>query len=111
FKTVQELIDYARSNPGKLDFGSSGNGATPHLSGEMLKRLADVDVNHVPYKGIGPAVLDLLGGQIDFVFSDTSALPHIEAGKLRALAVTGPERLGVAPDIPTMQEAGLDGFV
>ncbi|GAA5232320.1 tripartite tricarboxylate transporter substrate binding protein [Verticiella sediminum] len=111
FKSLQELIDYARQNPGKLNFGSSGNGATPHLSGEMLKRLADVKINHVPYKGIGPAVTDLLGGQIDFVFSDTSAMPQVQAGRLRALAVTGPTRLGIAPDIPTMQEAGLDDFI
>lgn len=111
FRSLNELIDYAKAHPGKLNFGSSGNGATPHLSGEMLNLMAEIDVNHIPYKGIGPAVTDLLGGQIDFVFSDTSALPHVEAGKLRALAATGPTRLGVAPDLPTMEESGLNGFV
>ncbi|HEY9280151.1 MAG TPA: tripartite tricarboxylate transporter substrate binding protein [Eoetvoesiella sp.] len=111
YKTVSDLAVAAKANPAKLFFGSSGNGATPHLSGEMFQRLADAPVTHVPYKGIGPAVIALLGKQVDFVFSDTSALPHVKAGKLRALGVTGANRLGAAPDVPTMKEAGIDGFV
>ncbi|MDB5730538.1 MAG: uncharacterized protein JWQ03_433 [Variovorax sp.] len=110
FKTVKDLVDYARANPGKLNYGSSGNGATPHLSGEMFAKTGDIKINHVPYKGIGPAIVDLMGGQIDLVFSDTSALPQVAAGNLRALAVTGPSRLGIAPSLPTMQELGFQGF-
>ena len=110
-KSVGDLVAYAKANPGKATYGSSGNGATPHLSGELFRRLADVPVVHIPYKGIGPALVDLIGGQLDFIFSDTSALAHVASGKLRALAVTSPKRLGVAPNLPTMQETGLKGFV
>jgi tripartite-type tricarboxylate transporter receptor subunit TctC len=111
FKSVQDLVDYARAHPGKLNFGSSGNGSTVHLSGEMFAKLAGVSVNHVPYKGVAPAVADLMGGQIDFMFADASVLPQVvPGGKLRALAVTGTARLGAAPELPTMQEAGLKGF-
>ncbi|GAA4333035.1 tripartite tricarboxylate transporter substrate binding protein [Pigmentiphaga soli] len=110
-KSVKDLIAAAKANPGKVNYGSSGNGATPHLSGEMLRLETGAPVVHVPYKGIGPALTDLMGGQVDFVFSDTSALPFIQAGKLRPLAVTGPTRLGAAPDIPTMAEAGVPNFV
>jgi tripartite-type tricarboxylate transporter receptor subunit TctC len=109
-KSVKDLIALAKAQPGKLSFGSSGNGATPHLSGEMFKRLANVNVVHVPYKGIGPALTDLMGGQVDFVFGDTSALGHVASGRLRALAVTSPKRLSVAPDLPTMEEAGVKGM-
>lgn len=110
FKSVKDLADYARANPGKLNYGSSGNGATPHLSGEMFGKTAGISVRHVPYKGIGPALVDLMGGQIDLVFSDTSALPQVAAGTLRALAVTGPNRLGAAPTVPTMEELGFKPF-
>jgi tripartite-type tricarboxylate transporter receptor subunit TctC len=110
FKSVKDLVDYARANPGKLNYGSSGNGATPHLSGEMFRKAAGISLNHVPYKGIGPALIDLMGGQIDLVFSDTSALAQVTAGHLRALAVTGPNRLGIAPTLPTMEELGFKGF-
>ncbi|HEV2686585.1 MAG TPA: tripartite tricarboxylate transporter substrate binding protein [Actinomycetota bacterium] len=111
-KTLPELIAYARANPGKLNFGSGGSGSIAHMSGEMLKSLAHVNIVHVPYKGGILSVNDLLGGQVDMVFSD--ALPvmqHIRAGKLRALATTGPERSPLAPDIPTCVESGLPGLV
>jgi tripartite-type tricarboxylate transporter receptor subunit TctC len=111
-KSLQELIAYARANPGKLNFGSGGSGSIAHMSGEMLKSLAHVDIVHVPYKGGILSVNDLLAGHVDIVFSD--ALPvmqHIRAGKLRALASTGPERSPLAPDIPTCVESGLPGLV
>jgi tripartite-type tricarboxylate transporter receptor subunit TctC len=111
-KTLGELIAYARANPGKLNFGSGGPGSIAHMSGEMLKSLAHVDIVHVPYKGGILSVNDLLAGHVDLVFSD--ALPvmqHIRAGKLRALASTGPERSPLAPDIPTCVESGVPGLV
>jgi tripartite-type tricarboxylate transporter receptor subunit TctC len=106
--TLGELMAYARANPGKLNFGSGGSGSVAHLSGEMFKSLAHVDIVHVPYKGGILSVNDLLAGHVQIVFSD--ALPvmqHIRAGKLRALAVTGPERSALAPEIPTCVESGL----
>jgi tripartite-type tricarboxylate transporter receptor subunit TctC len=111
-KTLGELIAYAKANPGKLNFGSGGPGSIAHMSGEMLKSLAHVNIVHVPYKGGILSVNDLLGGHVDMVFSD--ALPvmqHIRAGKLRALATTGPERSPLAPDIPTCVESGVPGLV
>ena len=111
-KTLGELIAYARANPGKLNFGSGGSGSVAHLSGEMFKSLANVDITHVPYKGGILSVNDLLAGHVQIVFSD--ALPvmqHIRAGKLRALAVTSPERSALAPEIPTCVESGLPGLV
>jgi tripartite-type tricarboxylate transporter receptor subunit TctC len=111
-KTLGELVAYARANPGKLNFGSGGSGSIAHMSGEMLKSLAHVDIVHVPYKGGILSVNDLLAGHVDLVFSD--ALPvmqHIRAGKLRALATTGPERSPLAPDIPTCVESGVPGLV
>jgi len=110
--TLGELIAYARANPGKLNFGSGGAGSVAHLSGEMLKSQAHVDIVHVPYKGGILSVNDLLAGNVQLVFSD--ALPvmqHIRAGKLRAIAVTSPERSPLAPDIPTCVESGLPGLV
>ncbi|MDP3251345.1 MAG: tripartite tricarboxylate transporter substrate binding protein [Hydrogenophaga sp.] len=109
-KSVKELIEYARARPGKVFYGSAGNGSTPHLSGEMFRQLSGVPVVHVPYRGAGPAISDLLGGQLDFMFVDTSVLTHVKAGRLRALAVTGKSRLGAAPELPTMEEVGLKGF-
>jgi tripartite-type tricarboxylate transporter receptor subunit TctC len=111
-KTLSELIAYARANPGKLNFGSSGPGSVAQLTGEMFKNLAHVDIVHVAYKGGILSVQDLLAGNVQIVFSD--ALPvmqHIRAGKLRALAVTSPERSPLAPDIPTCVESGLPGLV
>src|SRR2546430_11694852 len=107
-KTLGELIAYARANPGKLNFGSGGSGSVAHLSGEMFKSLATVEIVHVPYKGGILSVNDLLAGHVQIVCSD--ALPvmqHIRAGKLRALAVTGPERSALAPEIPTCVESGV----
>ena len=111
YKTLQDLITAARQSPGKLSFGSSGIGATTHLSGEMFNQIARVSTTHIPYKGIGPAITGLLGNQVDFVFSDTSVLPFISSGKLRALAVTSEQRLSVLPEVATMQQAGLKDFV
>jgi len=110
--TLGELIAYARANPGKLNFGSGGSGSVAHLSGELFKSQAHVDIVHVPYKGGILSVNDLLAGNVQLVFSD--ALPvmqHIRAGKLRALAVTSPERSPLAPEIPTCVESGLPGLV
>ncbi len=111
YTTVQDLIAAARAKPGELQFASGGAGAGAHLSGELLKTTANVDVVHVPYKGNAPALTDLLGGQVTMMFDTiTTALPHVKTGKLRALAVTSPKRSPLAPDIPTMIEAGLPDF-
>jgi len=103
---MKEFVDYARRNPGKLSFGSSGTGSPHHLSGELLKHLAGIDMLHVPYKGAGPAVQDLLGAQVPAVFTTLStALPHIKGGKLRALGMVEDKRQPSAPDIPTIGES------
>jgi tripartite-type tricarboxylate transporter receptor subunit TctC len=108
---VKELISYAKANPGKLTFGSSGSGAASHLSGELFKFMAKVDLLHVPYKGTGQAVTDLLAGQIDLVFAPSqSVILHVQAGKLRALATTGARRSETLPDLPTVAESGLPGY-
>lgn len=110
-KTVQELIDLARAQPGKLSYASSGAGTSIHLSGELFKMLAKVDLLHIPYKGSAPAMIDMVGGQVQVMFDNMpSALPHVKAGKLRALAVTSAQRSPSASDIPTMVEAGVAGF-
>ena len=107
---VRQLIAYARANPGRLSYGSAGAGTSQHLAGEMFKQITGVEMTHVPYKGAGPAVTDLLGGQIPLMFVDISAtLAHIRAGKLRALAVLTPERTPLL-DVPTAIEQGLAGF-
>ena len=109
--SVGELIDYARRNPGRLNFGSPGNGSSPHLGGELLKRLANIDMVHVPYSGAGPASVDLFGGQIQMMFDNpVTALPNIRAGRVKALAVTGSKRSPLLPDLPTMSEAGVPGY-
>ena len=110
-KTVKELIDYARAQPGKLSYASSGAGTSIHLSAELFKMLAKVDMVHIPYKGSGPAMTDMIGGQVQVMFDNMpSALPHVKAGKLRSLAVTSAQRSPSAPDVPTMNEAGVAGF-
>jgi len=110
-KDVQELIALARAHPGKMNYASSGIGATPHLSAEMFKSLAKVDIAHIPYKGDTPAFVDLLAGQVDMMITVVqSTLVHIESRKLRPLAVTGAKRTASLPQVPTMQEAGLRGY-
>ncbi|HBI83604.1 MAG TPA: LacI family transcriptional regulator, partial [Alcaligenaceae bacterium] len=111
FNSVKELIAYAKANPGKLTFGSSGHGTTLQMSGELLKVISQVDLVHVPYKGSSPAIADLLGSQISMIFDNLpSALPHIKAGKLKALAVTSSQRVPQLPNVPTMVEAGVPGY-
>ena len=109
--SVQELIQKARDNPGKLNFGSTGIGGANHLAGELFKHTAKVDIVHVPYKGAAPALNDLLGGQIPMMFDSLpGVMQHIKAGKLKALAVTTKQRAKTLPDVPTMQEAGVKDF-
>ena len=109
--TVADLIAEAKAHPGKVTYASAGNGTSIHLAGELFASLARVDMLHVPYKGSGPAVSDLIGGQVDTMFdSITSAAPHIKSGKLRALGVTTAKRSSVLPDVPTIAEAGLPGY-
>jgi tripartite-type tricarboxylate transporter receptor subunit TctC len=109
--SVQELIAYAKANPGKLNFASSGNGTSIHLAGELFKVMAGVQMTHIPYKGSAPALQDLIGGQVQLMFDNLPpSLPHIKAGKLRALAVTSATRSSALPDTPTIAESGLPGF-
>jgi len=109
--SVTELIAYAKANPGKLNFASSGNGTSIHLSGELFKVMAGVEMTHVPYKGSAPALQDLIAGQVQLMFDNLPpSLPQIKAGKLRALAVTSAARAPALPDVPTVAEAGLPGF-
>ncbi len=103
--TVPGLVALARSKPGRLNYGSSGNGSSIHLTSELLKIAAKIDMTHVPYKGSGPAFLDLIAGRIDLLFSSTvSSLPHVKSGKVRALAITSPRRAQALPDMPTIAE-------
>jgi len=104
-KNIPELIALAKTRPGKLNFASSGTGSTGHLSGELLKTMAQIDMTHIPYKGGGPAMTDLLGGQVElFVAIISTAVPQVQAGKARALAVTGDTRSPALPDVPTVAE-------
>ncbi|WP_354677762.1 Bug family tripartite tricarboxylate transporter substrate binding protein [Cupriavidus plantarum] len=108
---VAELVSYAKTQPGQLSFGSSGTGQSVHLSGELFKKRAGLDIIHVPYKGAAPAVADLVAGQVTMMVDNLpSSLPQIQAGKLRALAVTSATRVPELPDVPTMKEAGYDDF-
>jgi len=109
--TVADLIKLAKSKPGAINFASSGSGTSIHLSGELFKTMAGVDMTHVPYKGSAPALTDLVSGQVQVMFDNLpSALPQIKAGKLRAVAVTSPKRAPALPDVPTIAESGLPGF-
>ncbi|MCV6812344.1 tripartite tricarboxylate transporter substrate-binding protein, partial [Achromobacter ruhlandii] len=109
--TVSELIAYVKAQGDRSNMGSAGAGTPGHLAGEMFKRAAGLQFTHVPYKGGSPAITDLIGGQIDFMFTTIpGVLPHVKAGTLRALAVTSPQRSPALPEIPTMAESGLAGF-
>jgi tripartite-type tricarboxylate transporter receptor subunit TctC len=109
--SVSDLIKLAKDKPGQINFASSGSGTSIHLSGELFKTMAGIDMTHVPYKGSSPALTDLIGGQVQIMFDNLpSALPQIKGGRLRAIAVTSLKRAPVLPDIPTINESGLPGF-
>ena len=110
FKTPQDIIAAAKAKPGGLSYGSGGVGASAHLGGELFKSVAKIDVTHVPYKGSGPALTDVMGGQLDFMF-DTGAFSHIKGGKIRALAVAADKRQPLIPDVPTFEELGIKGMI
>jgi tripartite-type tricarboxylate transporter receptor subunit TctC len=107
---VKEFIAYVKANPGKLSYGSAGSGSSPHLAGEMMKRQAGLFAVHVPYRGAAPALTDLLGGQVQFMFDPGPGLRHARDGKLKLLAVGSPKRSSQVPDVPTLAESGLPGF-
>jgi tripartite-type tricarboxylate transporter receptor subunit TctC len=108
---VQELIAYAKSHPDKLSYASSGSGASSHLAGIVFNRMAGTNILHIPYKGTGPALNDLLGGQVSMSFTDIlTALPHVQAGKLRALGLASADRSAALPNLPTIAEQGLPGY-
>jgi tripartite-type tricarboxylate transporter receptor subunit TctC len=109
--SIRELIALAKAKPGQLNFASSGVGGTLHLAGELFKSMAGVDMNHVSYKGGAPAVVDVVGGHVELMFSPmVVAMPHIKSGKLRVLGVTGAKRWPALPDVPTVAEAGVPGY-
>ena len=111
YKTVGELVDAARAKPATLLYASTSNGSSAHLFMELFKALTKTSLAHVPYKGNGPAMIDLLGGQVPVMFANLpNGLPHVQSGRLRALAVTAPKRLEILPAVPTMGEAGVNGF-
>ena len=107
-KTLNEFIAYARANPGKLSYGSAGSGSSPHLAGEMFTRAAKIQATHIPYKGAAPALNDLLGGQVQFMFDPGPALQHVAAGKLIVLGVASSKRASRYPDIATLAELGVN---
>jgi tripartite-type tricarboxylate transporter receptor subunit TctC len=110
-KNIAELVTLLKANPGKYSFASSGNGTSQHLSGELFKSMAGVDMQHIPYKGSPPALQDVVAGQVAMTFDNiTTAWPLAKAGKLRALAVTTAKRSSIAPDVPTLSESGLTGY-
>ncbi len=110
-KDVRELISHAKANPGKLTFGSGGTGTSPHLSGELLKTMAGIEMTHIPYKGSGPAQTELMGGHVDLVFSTVpAATPLVKANRVKALGVTSAKRWPLLPEVPTMEEQGLPGY-
>ncbi len=110
-RTVQQLIELARASPGKLSYASAGVGNLTHLAGEMFNLMAGVKITHVPYKGGGPAIIDVIGGQVPLMFaSGPASIPHVKTGRLRALAFTGPRRSAQLPDLPTLDESGLRGY-
>ena len=110
-RSIKELVAIAKARPGQLSYGTSGNGGPQHLAGELLKSMAGIDLLHVPYKGGGPAVVDLVGGQVQLAFASTlTALPFVKVGRLRAIAVTGARRSAILPDLPAVAEAGFPGY-
>lgn len=110
-KSLTELISFAKANPGKVSFGSAGNGSSNHLSGEILKTLTGAPMQHIPYKGSAPALTDVLAGNITFMYDIlNTSLPHVRSGRVRALAVTGTQRTPFAPEVPTTEEAGVKGY-
>jgi tripartite-type tricarboxylate transporter receptor subunit TctC len=112
FKTVADLIAFAKAHPGELNYGSFGNGTSAHLAGELFNHLAGTEITHVPYKGAAPAITDLLGGQVQVLFTTVASVSgHIASGSLRPLAVTSAERSKAFPDLPTIAEAGVPGYV
>ena len=110
-KSMQEFIAHARANPGKMNYGSSGPGGSPHIAGEMLKAMAKIDITHIVYKGVAPALTALIGNEVQMSFTNLfSGEPHIKGGRLRVLAVTSAQRLPAAPDWPTVSESGVPGY-
>ncbi|MFO1286130.1 MAG: tripartite tricarboxylate transporter substrate-binding protein [Rubrivivax sp.] len=110
-KDLKEFIALVKSHPGKYSFGSAGQGTSQHISGELFKTMAGIDLQHIPYRGSGPMIPELLGGTLPVAVDNiATAIPHMKAGKVRALAVTSAQRSGVAPDVPTMAEQGLAGY-
>ena len=110
-KTTRDLVTLAKANPGKLNFASGGQGTLTHLAAELFASVAGIKINHVPYKGGGPAIIDMIAGQTElYVSSAITALPHVRAGKLRAIAVTSSQRSAAVPDVPTVAESGLPGY-
>ncbi len=110
-KTIREFVAYAKSHPDKVNYASTGHGGLVHLYVELFKLMAGVEMTHIPYKGTGPALNDLIGGQTQFFLgSNVATLPHVRSGKLRALAVTTPQRSSAVPELPTVAEAGVPGF-
>ena len=110
-RTVQELIDYAKKNPGKLFNASSSNGSPGHVSGELFKYMTGTDIVHIPYKGGAPAIADLIAGNVQLMFESTNSIaPHVKAGRVRALAVTGAHRAASLPEVPTLMESGVPGY-
>ena len=111
FKSAADIVAFAKANPGKLNFGSPGHGSSPHMSGELFKYMAKVDITHVPYRGAAPALSDLMAGRVDIMFAVMgSGLPLAQSGQLRALAVSTDKRMASAPDVPTIAETGVPGY-
>ena len=111
FDTLAGLIAFAKSHPGKLNYASAGNGSIQHIAGELFKQLTGTFITHIPYRGSGPAVQDLIGGQVDlFITTPAGVVSQVQGGRLKALAVTGKQRLAALPGVPTAAEAGLKGF-
>ena len=110
-KSVSDLIAFAKANRGDITYGSSGIGTSPHLNGELFSRMVDVEMTHIPYRGAAPAITDVIGGRLTFMFNTSGALmPHVQAGRLRALAVSSAKRFSAEPSLPTVAESGVPGF-